>query len=256
MNTRSRRLDEALVAAGHFDSTAAASRAAMAGQVLLNGRTETKPGTPVRDKDTLALAPREKYVGRGGYKLEAALDAFGIDPAAGICLDAGASTGGFTDCLLQRGAAFVYAVDVGKGLLDWRLRNDPRVRSLEGLNARFLEPADFQPAPQLAVGDVSFISLTAVLPAVFRVAAPGADLTVLIKPQFEAPRDKVERGGIVRDETVRLECVEKIRDFVLASGHEWFGHIPSPITGRDGNIEYLGHARTRRGEIPVKPAGP
>lgn len=245
MNTRSRRLDEALVAAGHFDSASTATRAVMAGQVLLNGQTATKPGTPVRDKDSLGLVAKEKYVGRGGFKLEAALDAFSINPAGRICLDVGASTGGFTDCLLQRGAAFVHAVDVGKGQLDWRLRNDPRVRSLEGVNARFLDPADFQPSPQLVVGDVSFISLTAILPAVFRVVAPESELVFLIKPQFEAPREKVERGGIVRDEAVRLACVEKIQAFVVASGHEWLGHIVSPITGRDGNIEYLCDIRTK-----------
>lgn len=245
MNTRSRRLDEALVAAGHFESVSAATRAVMAGQVLLNSQPATKPGTPVRDKDILGLVAKEKYVGRGGHKLEAALDAFSIDPAGRVCLDVGASTGGFTDCLLQRGAAFVHAVDVGKGQLDWRLRNDPRVRSLEGHNARFLEPADFQPVPQLAVGDVSFISLTAILPAVFRVLAPGSDFVFLIKPQFEAARENVERGGLVHDEAVRLACVEKIRAFVVAAGHEWSGHIVSPITGRDGNIEYLARGRTR-----------
>lgn len=245
MNTRSRRLDEVLVATGHFDSASAATRAVMAGQVLLNGQTATKPGTPVRDKDTFGLVAKEKYVGRGGFKLEAALDAFSINPAGRICLDVGASTGGFTDCLLQRGAAFVHAVDVGKGQLDWRLRNDPRVRSLEGVNARFLDPADFQPSPQLAVGDTSFISLTAILPAVFRVVAPESELVFLIKPQFEAPREKVERGGIVRNEAVRLACVGKIQAFVVASGHEWLGHIVSPITGRDGNIEYLCLVRTK-----------
>ena len=256
MTPRSRRLDEALVAAGLFDSTSAATRAVMAGQVLLNGHSATKPGTPVRDKDTFGLAPKEKYVGRGGHKIEAALDAFSIDPVGKTCLDVGASTGGFTDCLLQRGAAFVHAVDVGKGQLDWRLRQDPRVQSLEGINARYLEPADFQPPPRIAVGDVSFISLTAILPAVFRVVAPGSDLVFLIKPQFEAPREKVERGGIVRDEAARLESVEKIHAFVVAAGQEWLGHIVSPITGRDGNIEYLFHCRTRRLDTSGETADP
>ena len=244
MAPRRRRLDEALVEAGFFDSADAAARAVMAGKVLRNGQPESKPGTPVRSDDTLALAPTEKYVGRGGFKLEAALDAFGVDPSEKVCLDVGASTGGFTDCLLQRGAAKVYAIDVGKNQLDWRLRNDPRVESREGVNARFLEPADFAPVPALAVGDVSFISLTAILPAVFQVVRPGGDLIFLIKPQFEAPREAVGAGGIVREESVRQACVEKIREFVERAGHRWFGTIPSPITGRDGNVEFLCHVGT------------
>jgi 23S rRNA (cytidine1920-2'-O)/16S rRNA (cytidine1409-2'-O)-methyltransferase len=245
MAPRRRRLDEALVEAGLFETRDAAARAVMAGKVLRNGQPESKPGTPVRPDDILSLVPLEKFVGRGGFKLEAALDAFAVNPADKICLDVGASTGGFTDCLLQRGAAKVYAIDAGKNQLDWRLRSDARVDSREGVNARYLEPADFDPAPGLGVGDVSFISLTAVLPAVFRVVEPGGDLVFLIKPQFEAPRGSVGPGGIVREESVRQDCVEKIRAFVLASGHEWLGVVTSPITGRDGNVEYLCHLRAR-----------
>jgi 23S rRNA (cytidine1920-2'-O)/16S rRNA (cytidine1409-2'-O)-methyltransferase len=244
MAPRKKRLDEALVEAGFFQSADVAARAVMAGKVLRNGHPESKPGTPVRSDDLLALAPTEKYVGRGGFKLEGALDAFAIEPAGKLCLDVGASTGGFTDCLLQRGAAKVYAIDVGKNQLDWRLRNDPRVESREGVNARFLDPVDFDPAPALGVGDVSFISLTAILPAVFRVVTPGSDLVFLIKPQFEASREAVGAGGIVRDESVRQDCVEKIRAFVRAAGQEWLGVIPSPITGRDGNVEFLCHLRS------------
>lgn len=243
MKRQGLRLDEALVAAGHFDSAQAASRAVMAGQIFVNGFVAAKAGSSVRETDVLSLAPKNKYVGRGGLKLEAALDAFSLDPTGRMCLDVGSSTGGFTDCLLQRGAECVYAVDVGKGQLDWKLRSDPRVHCLEGINARFLNRNDFQSAPELAVGDVSFISLTTVLPAVFDVLEPGAHLVFLIKPQFEAPREKVERGGLVLEELVRLECVEKIRTFVVASGHAWLGHIESPIKGRDGNVEYLCHIR-------------
>lgn len=245
MVSRRRRLDEALVEAGLFKTRDAASRAVMASKVLRNGQPESKPGTPVRPADTFALVPVEKYVGRGGLKLEAALDAFAIDPAGKVCLDVGASTGGFTDCLLQRGAVKVYAIDAGKNQLDWRLRNDPRVISREGVNARYLEPADFHPVPALGVGDVSFISLTAILPAVFRVVEAGCDLVLLVKPQFEAPRKEVGPGGIVRDESTRRQCVEKIRAFVLAASHEWLGVVPSPITGRDGNVEFLCHVRSR-----------
>lgn len=242
MPPRKQRLDEALAFAGFFDSTETARRAVMAGLVLINGLPASKPGTSVRPDDVLSLAKKKRFVGRGGLKLEAALDFFKVDPSGRHCLDVGASTGGFTDCLLQRGATRVVAVDVGRGQLDWRLRNDPRVDSLEGVNARMLEPVDFQPLPTLAVGDVSFISLTLILPAVFAVLESGSDMVFLIKPQFEAPREAVERGGIVRNEVARFECIEKIQKFVEQSGHQWRGHIVSPITGRDGNVEYLFHA--------------
>jgi 23S rRNA (cytidine1920-2'-O)/16S rRNA (cytidine1409-2'-O)-methyltransferase len=217
----------------------------MAGEVLMNGQPASKPGSPVRPDDVLSLAAKERFVGRGGYKLEAALDFFGVDPKGKLCLDVGASTGGFTDCLLQRGASRVFAIDVGHGQLNWKLWNDSRVEHREGVNARFLEPTDFNPAPALAVGDVSFISLTLILPAVLRVLEPACDLIFLIKPQFEAPRESVERGGIVSDESVRLACVQKIRCFIEQSGIHWVGHMVSPITGRDGNVEYLFHASRR-----------
>ena len=243
MPPRKQRLDEALAAAGLFESAESARRAVMAGMVLRNGAPATKPGTAVSGDDVLSLVKKERFVGRGGLKLDAALERFGINVEGRVCLDVGASTGGFTDCLLQRGAARVFAVDVGRGQLDWRLRNDPRVDSREGMNARFLDPGDFQPCPTLAVGDVSFISLALVLPAVFSILQPGGDFVFLIKPQFEAPRESVERGGIVRDEAVRRACVEKIRLFVEKAGHLWLGDMVSPITGREGNVEYLFHAR-------------
>jgi len=243
MASGKKRLDVALVERGLFETTDQAARAVMAGQVYIRGQPATKSGVSVSPDAEITLAAREKYVGRGGFKLEAALDHFAIDPAGLVCVDIGASTGGFTDCLLQRGATCVHAVDVGHSQLHWRLRADSRVLSREGFNARFLEPGDLSPPPVLAVGDVSFISLTAILPAVFKILPGGADAVFLIKPQFEAPKGSVPPGGVVRDESMRLACLEKIRNFIGQAGHEWLGCIPSPITGHDGNIEYLAHLK-------------
>lgn len=243
MAARKRRLDAALAEDGFFASVDEAGRAVMAALVYVNGQKVTKPGTAVSCDDALSLVEREKYVGRGGLKLEAALDAFQVDPRGLVCVDIGASTGGFTDCLLQRGAVSVYAIDAGHGQLDWRLRGDSRVVSREKTNARFLQAADFDPLPRMAVGDVSFISLTLILPAVFGILPAGADAVFLLKPQFEAERGEVGAGGVVRDEGVRERCVAKVREFVLAAGQEWLGCIRSPITGRDGNVEYLIHLR-------------
>jgi 23S rRNA (cytidine1920-2'-O)/16S rRNA (cytidine1409-2'-O)-methyltransferase len=243
MASGKKRIDAALVERGFFETLDQAARAVMAGQVYIKGQPVTKAGTPIASDADISLAVREKYVGRGGLKLEAALDHFSIDPAGLVCVDIGASTGGFTDCLLQRGAACVHAVDVGHSQLHWRLRADPRVICREGFNARFLEPGDLLPPPALAVGDVSFISLTAILPAVFKILPEGSDAVFLIKPQFEAPKGSLPPGGVVRDDSVRLACVEKIRSFVEQSGQQWLGHIPSPITGHDGNVEYLAHLR-------------
>jgi 23S rRNA (cytidine1920-2'-O)/16S rRNA (cytidine1409-2'-O)-methyltransferase len=243
MASGKKRLDAALVERGFFETLDQAARSVMAGQVYIKGQLVTKAGTPVAPDADISLAAREKYVGRGGLKLEAALDHFAINPAGLVCVDIGASTGGFTDCLLQRGAACVYAVDVGHSQLHWRLRADPRVLCREGFNARFLEPGDLLPPPVLAVGDVSFISLTAILPAVFKILPEGSDAVFLIKPQFEAPKGSLPPGGVVRDEAMRLACIEKIRSFVEQSGQQWLGHIPSPITGHDGNVEYLAHLR-------------
>jgi 23S rRNA (cytidine1920-2'-O)/16S rRNA (cytidine1409-2'-O)-methyltransferase len=243
MASGKKRLDAALVERGFFETLDQAARAVMAGQVYIKGQPVTKAGMSVAPDADISLAAREKYVGRGGFKLEAALDHFAINPAGLVCVDIGASTGGFTDCLLQRGAACVHAVDVGHSQLHWRLRSDPRVICREGFNARFLEPGDLLPPPVLAVGDVSFISLTAILPAVFKILPEGSDAIFLIKPQFEAPKGSLPPGGVVRDEAVRLACIEKIRSFVEQSGQQWLGHIPSPITGHDGNVEYLAHLR-------------
>ena len=237
------RLDVALVERGLIESREKARRAIMAAQVFVNGHAVTKPGTPVAADADIALAAKEKFVGRGGFKIEAALDAFGIDPAGRTCADIGASTGGFTDCLLQRGASLVYALDVGHGQLDWRLRQDSRVIVREGINARHLSPDDFVQRPSLVVADVSFISLTLILPPAFALLDAEADMVVLIKPQFELSRAEVGRGGIVRDDASRDRAVEKIRAFVAVSGHRWIGSIASPITGRDGNVEFLAYLK-------------
>ena len=241
MANAKKRLDAALVEQGLFQSLDQAARNVMAGLVFLNGIPASKPGMPVGKDDLLSLAPKEKFVGRGGYKIEAALQQFELSPYGLVCLDVGASTGGFTDCLLQRGAKFVYAIDVGHNQIDWRIKQDPRVSSREGVNARFLKPEDFSPIPELAVGDLSFISLTAVLPAVFGVLPLDAAAVFLIKPQFELPRKQVGPGGVVHDESARMQAVEKIQTFVEQSGQRWIGHIQSPITGREGNVEYLCH---------------
>ena len=243
MSSGKSRLDLALVARGLFDSREKARRAVMAAQVLVDGQPAPKPGTMIPPDAKLEVVAKEKFVGRGGYKIEAALDAFAIDVAGRICADIGASTGGFTDCLLQRGAAKVFALDVGHGQLDWRLRQDPRVVVREGVNARHLQPDAFDPAPTLAVADVSFISLTLIFPAVFALLPPEADMVVLIKPQFELSKADVGRGGIVREEATRLRAVEKIHSFIKNSGHCWVGSITSPITGRDGNVEFLAHLK-------------
>ncbi|MDX2079219.1 MAG: TlyA family RNA methyltransferase [Terrimicrobiaceae bacterium] len=237
------RLDLALVERGLIESREKAQRAIMAGLVTVDGRPATKAGQSVAADAAIEISGRDKYVGRGGLKLEAALDTFAIDPSGRVCIDVGASTGGFTDCLLQRGAASVYAVDVGHGQLDWRLRQDARVDVREGVNARYLRPEEFDPPPSLAVADVSFISLTMVLPAVFELMAPSFDMVVLIKPQFELGRDDVGRGGIVREPVARERAVERIRTFVCSAGRIWQGVRESPITGRDGNVEFLAHIR-------------
>lgn len=240
---RKMRLDVALVERGMFPSREKAQRAIMAGQVLLNGQKADKAGTSVVNDAVLEVLGTEKYVGRGGLKLEGALDHFQISVEGRIGLDIGASTGGFTDCLLQRGAARVHAVDVGHNQLDWNLRNDPRVVVKEGLNARYLTPEDVPDIIDICVSDVSFISLTLILPAAFALLSPTADMVVLIKPQFELSPDKVARGGVVKDESFRVEAVEKIRQFVLGINRQWMGVVQSPITGREGNIEFLAHLK-------------
>lgn len=236
-----KRLDVALVERGLVDTRARAKAVIMAGTVYVAGERVDKAGALVKDDAEIVLKGETlKYVSRGGFKLEAALDAFGVDAAGKTAVDVGSSTGGFTDCLLQRGASKVYAIDAGRGQLDWKLRNDPRVVSMEKFNARYLKPEDIGGEPVgIVVIDVSFISLTKIIPPAAGVLAPGGVLVALIKPQFEVGKGEVGKGGIVRDEAKRKEVVDKITAFASGLGLEVRGVIESPITGADGNVEYL-----------------
>ena len=240
------RLDQHLHEAGHFDSREKAQRAILAGQVTVDGRIADKAGTKVSPMSEILITGRDRYVGRGGHKLEGALSGFAIDPMGLSCLDLGSSTGGFTDCLLQHWASHVTAVDVGRGQLAWSLRQDPRVEVREGINARYLTAADFERRFDLIVGDLSFISLTKILPAAFELLQPEGVMIVLIKPQFELSRADVGKGGIVRDPAVRQRAVDSIRTWVRNAGHRFDGVIESPLPGTSGNIEFL--ALLRRGE--------
>ncbi|HTY42590.1 MAG TPA: TlyA family RNA methyltransferase [Thermoanaerobaculia bacterium] len=234
------RLDVLLVARGLAPTREKAQALILAGRVAVNGQPATKAGAGVADDAAIAVAePPHPYVSRGGVKLAAALDRFALDPARRVCLDVGASTGGFTDCLLQRGAARVYAVDVGRGQLDAKLRADPRVVVREKVNARSLSEADVPETVALAVVDVSFISLKLVLPAVARRVERGGALVVLVKPQFEAGRGEVPRGGVVRSEATRRRVVEEVERAGRELGLEVLGVIPSPIRGARGNEEFL-----------------
>jgi 23S rRNA (cytidine1920-2'-O)/16S rRNA (cytidine1409-2'-O)-methyltransferase len=237
---KNERADVLLVFRGLCASREQAKRLILAGEVRSGDRVIAKPGALLAMDAPLDIKEKPRFVGRGGLKLEAALDAFQIDPSGWVCIDVGASTGGFTDCLLQRGALRVHAVDVGTNQLVWKLRNDSRVIVKEQFNARHMVPEDIGEKIRLAVMDLSFISLTKVLPAVFSVMESDASLICLIKPQFELQREDISKGGIVRDPDLHARAVEKIRRFVTdAHGREWRGHIPSPITGADGNQEFL-----------------
>jgi len=239
MAAKKERADALLVVRGLCDSREQAKRLVLAGEVRSGDRIIDKPSTKLEEDAPLEVKEKLRYVGRGGFKLEGALDAFGIDPAGWTCLDVGASTGGFTDCLLQRGAARVHAVDVGTNQLVWKLRNDPRVIVKEQFNARHMRPEDIGERVRLVVMDLSFISLTKVLPAVFPVLDEGGSVVCLIKPQFELEREAISKGGIVREPALHERAVSKIRDFAVAAGREWRGLVPSPITGTDGNQEFL-----------------
>jgi len=235
------RLDARLVELGLFETRSKAKAAIMAGEVMVDGQVRDKPGALVGAQAKITLKEKPRYVSRGGLKLEAALDGFGISPAGKVCLDVGASTGGFTDCLLQRGADKVFSVDVGKGLLDWKLRNDPRVVVLEKMNARYLEPSIIPEPIGLAVIDVSFISLELIIPAVIPLLVPNADLVPMVKPQFEAGREKVGKGGVVRDPEVQKQCVDKIAAAATGLGFTEKDRLPSPIKGPKGNQEHFIH---------------
>ncbi|MGQ0674635.1 MAG: TlyA family RNA methyltransferase [Rhodospirillales bacterium] len=242
-----RRLDQLLAERGLAGSRAKAQGLIMAGLVFVQGRRVVKPGATVAQDAAIEVKGKQHpYVSRGGLKLAHALDHFKIDPAGKTCLDVGASTGGFTDALLRRGAAKVYAVDVGHGQLDWGLRNDRRVVVLERVNARHLSREQVPEPVALIVCDASFIGLETVLPAPLALAAPGAALVALIKPQFEVGKDKVGKGGIVRDQAAREEARARIERW-LGAQPQWsvLGTIESPIEGADGNREYLIAARRR-----------
>lgn len=215
----------------------------MAGVVLVDDQRVEKPSQQIDPHSTIRIKggddPTSRYVGRGGLKLEAALRDFRIDVAGLTCLDVGASTGGFTDCLLQHGAKRVVAVDVGHNQIDWRLRNDPRVEVREGMNARYLKPEDFGEKFDLAVLDVSFISATKVMPAIVPLLREAAAIVTLIKPQFEVGRGEVGGGGVVRDAAKRARVVEEVNDAARAIGLRVVNVIESPIQGAEGNIEFL-----------------
>jgi len=238
------RLDQLVLRAGLAPSRERARALILAGQVTVDGEPQTKAGTLVDEAAAVALVePDHPYVGRGGLKLAHALDTFGIDVEGREALDIGASTGGFTDVLLQRGARRVVALDVGHGQLDWRLRNDPRVVVRERVNARYLTP-DALPGPvDLAVIDVSFISLRQILPVVPPLVRSGGDVVALVKPQFEAARGEA-RKGLVRDEAVRARVLDEVSAAAAAVGLTPLTSIPSPVTGAArGNVEFLLHLK-------------
>jgi 23S rRNA (cytidine1920-2'-O)/16S rRNA (cytidine1409-2'-O)-methyltransferase len=234
------RLDASLVAAGLFSDLITAQAVIMAGRVRVNGQRQDKPGFSVKNGQELEVAGLEHpYVGRGGMKLEAALDCFGIRVEGSHCLDIGASTGGFTDCLLARGAAKVTAVDVGYGQLHPKLRQDPRVRCLERTDARLLKADGFAEVPVFFCMDVSFISACVLLPQLLPLVSPGGKAVVLVKPQFELPLHRVPSGGVVLDRMDQLEACAQVRLCAEAHGAQVLGAMPSPVLGAAGNQEFL-----------------
>lgn len=232
------RLDVALVERSLVASREAAKKLILSGAVCRNGLVVQKPNAPVAESDVLEVTQQLRYVSRGGLKLEAALQHFQIDLLGKACLDIGASTGGFTDCLLQYGVRRVYAFDSGSNQLAQSLKQDERVVWRENFNARYIEPHDIGEEIQMVVIDVSFISLTLILPAAARIVE-SADVIALIKPQFEVGRENLGKGGIVRDAALRQSAIEKVKNCALESGFEWRGLIDSPIEGGDGNHEFL-----------------
>lgn len=234
------RLDVLLVRGGFFDSREKAKAVIMAGQVYVNGQKEDKAGTKFDIYSGIEVKGNPlPYVSRGGLKLAKAIETFGISLSGKICMDVGASTGGFTDCMLQNGAVRVYSIDVGHGQLAWKLRNDDRVVCMEKFNARYLTREDIPDRPAFSSIDVSFISLTMILLPVREVLEDGGSIAALIKPQFEAGRDKVGKKGVVRDPKVHEEVIRKVRDYSLQNGLLPEGLTYSPVRGPEGNIEYL-----------------
>jgi 23S rRNA (cytidine1920-2'-O)/16S rRNA (cytidine1409-2'-O)-methyltransferase len=234
------RADALLMSRRICDSREQAKRLILAGEVMSGTTRIDKPSTKIDTNAELHILEKPKFVSRGGLKLEGALNEFGIDPSGMTCLDCGASTGGFTDCLLQGGAIKVHAIDVGTNQLVWKIRNDPRVSVKEKFNARYMTPDDIGELVDLAVTDVSFISLTKILPSLFSILKPNGKIICLIKPQFELQRDDISKGGIVRDPALHQKAIDKIHNFVtLELKREWISLTDSPITGTDGNKEFL-----------------
>lgn len=234
------RLDQLVAVKGLCASREQARRLILSGDVTVDGAVINKPSTKVEDTAVIEVLNKPRYVSRGGLKLEGALEAFPVSPQGKVCLDIGASTGGFTDCLLQNGAIRVHAVDVGIGQLVDSLRQDPRVVVKEHFNARYMTPEDLGEKAELIVSDVSFISLTHILPAAYSCLAEGGDMLVLVKPQFELQPEDIGPGGIVRDPALHRRAVERIRDFVTNElKRQWMGVADSPIKGMDGNREFL-----------------
>ncbi|MCF7786701.1 MAG: TlyA family RNA methyltransferase [Prosthecobacter sp.] len=234
------RLDLALVKLGIVPSREQAKRLIMAGEVSVLGKRITQPGWLVADLQHIVVRERPKFVSRGGLKLEGALVHFGIDVTGMTALDVGASTGGFTDCLLQRGAVKVFAFDVGTNQLAWKLRSDPRVVSREQFNLRHMRREDIGQEVDILVADLSFISLTLVLPAVLQALRPGGQALVLIKPQFELSREEIGKGGIVREPELHAKACARIEEFVRSRPElEWRGMVESSIQGTEGNREFL-----------------
>ncbi len=234
------RLDKVLVDRGLVKSRERAKALIMEGNVLVDGTVVTKAGNLVDETSEIALKEKEcPYVGRGGLKLEAALEHFGIDPAGMVAMDVGCSTGGFTDCLLKKNARKVYAIDVGYGQIDWSLRNDSRVVLLEKTNIRYIEKKAVPEPVDIAVVDVSFISLLKVLPRVLEFLVGGGKVLALVKPQFEAGKGMVGKGGVVKDESVRMSALEGVREAAEEMGFRTLGVFESPVRGQKGNIEYF-----------------
>ncbi len=238
------RIDRLLVDRGLVESREKATRLILAGEVLVDGQRVDKAGALVTAESEIEVRGGSRYVSRGGEKLEHALDDFAVDVRDRICMDVGASTGGFTDCLLQRGATRVYAVDVGTGQLDQKLRNDPRVIVMERTNARTLDARLFEDRPSLAVVDVAFISLEKVLPSIFSVLTPRGEAVVLVKPQFEVGRDAVGKGGVVRDPMLHRAVITRLARYAVLRGWHVRGVTASPLRGPKGNREFFLHLST------------
>ncbi len=236
------RLDRVLVERGLAPTREKAQALIMAGEVLIDGHKAAKPGQPVDPASQIEVLAQARFVGRGGLKLEAAIAHFGITVEGRICMDVGASTGGFTDCMLQRCALRVHAVDVGSGQLDWKIRTDARVVVHEKLNARYLKPADLGESIDFAACDVSFISATLIVPAIVDVLQPGGEMVILVKPQFEAGKGQVGKGGIVREPELHQAACQRVDQAARLLGFNT-AIMDSPILGAEGNREFLLHAR-------------